>query len=216
MNGKDDYTADFAIPIIEKLKSQYIKNALCQNLYYELSPGNPSLNYLYQSLMKISTDEKFKEKTRAKYDKLSTIVKGKPSPTFKYENHNGGATSLESLKGKYVYIDVWATWCGPCRKEIPFLQKIEEQYHGKNIEFVSISIDTQKDHEKWFKMVIEKQMGGLQLFADKDWKSQFVQDYTIDSIPRFIIIDPNGNIINADAPRPSDEKLIELFSSLQI
>jgi thiol-disulfide isomerase/thioredoxin len=50
---------------------------------------------------------------------------------------------LESLK-KYVYIDVWATWCGPCLQEVPFLQKVEEQYQGKNIEFVSISVDNIK------------------------------------------------------------------------
>ncbi|GAW90641.1 hypothetical protein FPS14_contig00079-0007 [Flavobacterium psychrophilum] len=53
------------------------------------------------------------------------------APTFNYANHKGGTTKLEDFKGKYIYIDVWATWCGPCRGEIPFLQKIEEKYHEK-------------------------------------------------------------------------------------
>ncbi|AUP77450.1 TlpA family protein disulfide reductase [Flavivirga eckloniae] len=142
---------------------------------------------------------------------------GKPSPEFvDYENHKGGTTSLADLKGKYVYIDVWATWCGPCKKEIPSLKKVEKQYHGKNIEFVSISIDTPKDHGKWKEMVNDKALGGVQLFADNNWKSQFVQDYKIQGIPRFILIDPAGNIVNADAPRPSSPKLIELFTSLEI
>jgi len=141
-------------------------------------------------------------------------LNGTASPTFKYENHKGGFTSLEDLKGKYVYVDVWATWCGPCRQEIPFLQKTEVAYHGKNIEFVSISIDVMKDREKWSKFVTEKNLGGIQLLADKDWKSDFVKGYKIDGIPRFILISPEGKIVNADAPRPSSPELVTLLDSL--
>jgi len=139
---------------------------------------------------------------------------GKPSPTFDFENHKGGTTSLESLKGKYVYIDVWATWCGPCRAEIPHLQKIEEKYHDKNIAFVSISIDEKKDYEKWKKMITDKNMGGIQLIADKNWMSDFVRAYGINSIPRFILIDPAGNVVNANAARPSEKALSELLDTL--
>lgn len=132
-----------------------------------------------------------------------------PSPSFNYLNYTGGTTKLEDLKGKYVYIDVWATWCGPCRQEIPFLKKAEEKYHGKNIVFVSISIDKLKDQEKWKTMIKEKELGGVQLFADNDWNSKFVQDYKITGIPRFILIDPNGIIVKASAARPSSDDLIK-------
>ena len=141
-------------------------------------------------------------------------LNGTVSPSFKYENHKGGFTSLEDLKGKYVYIDVWATWCGPCRQEIPFLQKTEEAYHGKNIEFVSISVDEQKNHEKWKQFVKDKNLGGIQLLADKDWNSDFVQGYKINGIPRFILISPEGKIVSADAPRPSSPDLVTLLDSL--
>ena len=141
-------------------------------------------------------------------------MNGSKAPSFDYENYKGGKTSLESLKGKYVYIDVWATWCGPCRAEIPHLKKVEKAYHGKNIEFVSISIDRVKDHEKWKKFVADKELGGIQLFADNDWNSQFVKDFKINGIPRFILIGPNGEIVNADAPRPSSASLVELFDSV--
>lgn len=137
-----------------------------------------------------------------------------PSLTFDYENHKGGKTKLEDLRGKYVYIDVWATWCGPCRQEIPFLKKVEEKYHGKNIEFVSISVDVDKDHEKWKTFVTEKELGGIQLFADKNWNSEFMKSYGINSIPRFILIDPKGNIVKADAERPSSPKLQEELDKL--
>ncbi|MEM0542523.1 TlpA disulfide reductase family protein [Flavobacterium sp. j3] len=136
------------------------------------------------------------------------------APNFDYENHKGGKTSLESMKGKYVYIDVWATWCGPCRAEIPFLKAAEEKYHGKNIEFVSISVDVQKDYEKWRTFVTEKGLGGIQLFADKNWQSDFITAFGINSIPRFILIDPNGIVVDADAKRPSNPKLSEQLDSL--
>ena len=137
----------------------------------------------------------------------SEKLKGQPSPSFAYDNFKGGTTKLEDFKGKYVYIDVWATWCGPCRQEIPHLQKMEEDYHGKNIEFVSISVDKVSDRAKWQKMVTDKSMGGVQLFADKDWSSEFIKAYGINSIPRFILIGPDGKIVDADAKRPSEAAL---------
>jgi thiol-disulfide isomerase/thioredoxin len=136
------------------------------------------------------------------------------SPSFNYENHKGGTTKLEDLRGKYVYVDVWATWCGPCIAEIPSLKKVEEQFHGKNIEFVSISIDTKRDYEKWKKFVVTKELGGIQLFADNDWNSDFVKAYGITGIPRFLLIDPKGNIVNASADRPSNPALTAQLEAL--
>jgi len=149
---------------------------------------------------------------------LNTVLgKGKNSPKFMaYENNAGGKTSLDDLKGKYVYIDVWATWCGPCLAEIPYLKEVEKAYHGKNIEFVSLSIDEPKDYDKWKTMIKEKELGGIQLLADKAWQSEFVKNYRISGIPRFILIDPKGNIITPDAPRPSKKELKELFKSLSV
>jgi alkyl hydroperoxide reductase subunit AhpC len=84
---------------------------------------------------------------------------------------------------------------------------VEEKYHGKNIEFVSISIDKLKDFEKWKSMVESKELVGVQVLADNDWDSQYVKDLNIWGIPRFILIDPNGNIVKADAARPSSPDL---------
>ena len=139
---------------------------------------------------------------------------GTASPLFKgYENHNGQTTSLTDLKGKYVYIDVWATWCKPCLAEIPALKELEEEL-GDKMHFVSISIDKKDKHEAWRKMVADKELKGVQLFADNNWESTFVQDYGIDGIPRFILIDPQGNVVKPDASRPSNPKTKELFQEL--
>jgi len=145
----------------------------------------------------------------------TNLPKGAPSPIFSnYENHAGGTTSLEELKGKYVYVDVWATWCGPCKAEIPHLKKVEADYHDKNIEFVSVSIDEPKNHNKWKSMVTDKELGGVQLYADNNWKSKFVEEYFIKGIPRFILIDPDGNVVSPNAPRPSDPKLRSMLEEM--
>jgi len=155
------------------------------------------------------------------HSSLKSLVKGMPSPVFEnYENFGGGTTSLSDLKGKYVYLDIWATWCGPCKREIPHLKALEEEFKGKDIEFVSISVDNidgrRGSHESWLSMVKKEQLGGVQLFADKDFKSDFIQAYNINSIPRFILVDPKGNIVEANAKRPSDPQIKEYFRALGI
>lgn len=165
--------------------------------------------------------ETFKKQNLAQYQEQQKInkalAKGNPSPEFNdYVNYAGGTSSLKDFRGSYVYIDVWATWCGPCKYEIPFLEKVEKKYHDKNIKFVSLSIDNKRDEQKWRDMIKAKNMGGIQLLADKDYNSQFIKDYFIYGIPRFILLDPEGKIVDYDAPRPSEEKLITLFASLNI
>lgn len=147
------------------------------------------------------------------------LGKGKPSPKFEnYKNYEGGTASLEDFEGSYVFIDIWATWCVPCIVEMPFMREIEEEYAGKNIKFIGLSVDTEDHEDKWRKMIVNKDLatGATQLLADKDMQSEFIQNYYINAIPRFILLDPKGNIISYDAPRPSDEKLREVLNSLDI
>ncbi len=201
-----------AINSIKTIKGEHIKNGLLNDLGYEVSSRNKDAAALYKEIMALSTDDDFKKSLTKQFKDIKKTAKGMVSPTFvNYENHKGGTTSLEDLKGKFVYVDVWATWCGPCKAEIPFLKKVEKAYHGKNIHFLSVSIDKKKDHEAWVKMVKEMELGGIQLFADNDWNSKFVTDYGIKGIPRFILIDPAGKIVSASAPRPSSPALIKLF-----
>jgi len=153
------------------------------------------------------------EKEHANYVGLN---KGDPSPKFNYPDQNGQNVSLDDLKGKYVYVDVWATWCGPCKKEIPFLKEMDEAYKGKNIAFVSLSIDKMEHKDKWLKMIEDEDLKGIQILADNDWNSEFVTAYNIKGIPRFILIDTEGNIVNSNAPRPSDPSLKEVLSTLAL
>ena len=169
---------------------------------------NKNLDVNFKALQKVDIENSIIGIT-AYYNQVleNNKLNGSVSPSFDYDNYEGGKTKLEDFKGKYVYLDIWATWCGPCIAEIPFLKKVEERYHDKNIAFVSISIDKLKDLEKWKTMVNKKELGGVQLFANNDWNSDFIKAYGINSIPRFILIDPTGKIVSADTSRPSSAEL---------
>ncbi len=174
-------------------------------------------NEMNDIVMELATDENLKKETQKVYQQKQALQKGTPSPIFEnYENHKGGTTSLKDFRGKFVYIDVWATSCAPCKREIPFMKKIEEKYQGKNIVFVSISVDGKVSKKNWRTMVKNEKMTGIQLIADKELASEFMRKYGVNAIPRFIFIDPEGNIINADAPRPSNPNLIKLFKEYEI
>lgn len=200
------------------IENQTIKNALIHEVSkYNITYTDDIKGFYTAYKAAGSTDEKNNVEIEKSYNTLIKLAKGSPSPKFvDYENNAGGTTSLDDLKGKYTYIDIWATWCGPCIREIPSLKKVEKQFHGKNIQFLSISIDAKKDHQKWKDMIKEKELGGIQLFADNLWQSKFVADYMVKGIPKFILLDPQGNIVTANAPRPSNKKLVELFKELKI
>lgn len=194
--------------IIANIKSQNIKDGIMsQLLMYTISSGGPNAQKYYDIVQKYSQDEDLKKRAATEFEQVKRLLPGSPSPEFIYPDINGKDVALSDLKGKLVYIDVWATWCVPCLQEIPSLKKLESDYHNKDIYFVSMSVDQKKDFEKWQNMVKEKELQGIQIFADNDWKSQFVKDYNINGIPRFILLDREGKIISADAPRPSDPNI---------
>lgn len=213
-SGDNNHTVLYLKKVDESLPNGYAKDKIMTSyLQYGLKPDG-SIDEVYNIYKSSNPNPEDLAKLTQRYNKLKTITEGNPSPTFNYENHKGGKTTLSDLKGKYVYIDVWATWCGPCLREIPSLKVVEEDYKNKNIQFVGISIDEPKDYDKWKTMVSEKELVGIQLIADNNWKSKFVEEYAILGIPRFILIDPQGKIVSADAPRPSDPELRKIFDKL--
>ncbi len=167
------------------------------------------INALKEFTESSSNDSLKKEivKIKETRDRLS---KGNLAPDFTYRDINGKDISLSDFKGKYVYADIWATWCKPCLYEVPFLKELEEDYSGRNIVFISISID--EDTLKWRSMVTEKNMKGIQLYTSTP-ETKIMKDYMIGGIPRFLFIGPGGEIIYEDAPRPSNPEIRELFET---
>lgn len=198
---------------VNALKSDNIRADLAKGTFQLISPNSTVNKEIFDFINKNVTDEKVKEAAKKAYDVATKLTSGSPSPKFSnYENFNGGTTSLDDFKGKVTYIDIWATWCLPCRGEIPALKELEKKFHGKDVAFVSISIDQNKD--EWKEFVKSEDLKGVQLFAKNAFESQFIQDYGIRQIPTFIIIDKEGKIVNADAPRPSSDEITGLLEGL--
>jgi len=139
----------------------------------------------------------------------NSVIGPKPAINFTYTDQNGKMVSLSDYKGKVVVVDVWATWCAPCKVEIPYLKKMEEAFKDKDVTFISVSLDYPKDKQKWLEMLKEKDMNGIQLFAG-GW-TKITKDYAIATIPRFMVFDKMGNVVSTDAPRPSDAKLKQML-----
>ena len=174
------------------------------------SQGIDGNEALIEYFKKNVTDAEKTSKLNELCGKWEALRAGKASPTFTGTDINGKQVTLESLRGKYIYIDVWATWCAPCRAEIPHLKELEKKYHGRNITFVSISIDQRR--KDWVDMVKRDQMTGIQLHGGP--QAPIVMDYKINGIPRFFLLDRDGKIIHTDMSRPSDAATIKTLDAL--
>lgn len=140
------------------------------------------------------------------------LLSGKErAPDFTFPDIFGNLYSLDSLEGKNLYVDVWATWCSPCRDERPHFENLISDYEDSDkISFIGISID--RDTAAWSKMIQFHEMKGLQLYAGVE--SSFREDYQIRPIPHFLLIDAEGYIVDYKAPPPSSEKIRERIDAL--
>lgn len=206
-----------AIPRLKELESEAIRSSVVEMLSNYISPGTEELETKINDLKSLTEDVEIIKSLDESWTKMSALARGNLSPGFNYESVDGSMVDLADLQGKNVYIDVWATWCGPCKAEIPHLKKLESEYHGQNIEFVSVSVDVQKDKQKWKDMIAEKELGGVQVITENGWDSPFIEDYVIKGIPRFILLDDKGNIVSADAPRPSSgQEIKDMIDGLNV
>jgi thiol-disulfide isomerase/thioredoxin len=118
---------------------------------------------------------------------------------------------ISQYKGKIVLLDFWASWCSPCRAEMPGLKNLEVKYQNKNIAFVTISSDKQIDD--WQRAAKEESLADNSFLLLNFYNSSFARQYKINSIPRYMLINAAGKIINDDAPRPSDPLLYHLLDA---
>ena len=146
-----------------------------------------------------------------KQKSVQATQSGTPAPDVNLSTPDGKTIKLSSLtNGKFTYIDVWATWCGPCCKEIPFMEKLVIKYkNNPRVQFLSISVDKNKD--AWMKNLEKDNPQWPQFILQGEEERLFSKDWGISGIPRFIMINPDGTIYDADASRPSDTKTTEII-----
>ena len=201
------------------LKSENIKQALAPLIIEGVSPTSATAtNEEIIALVKQLVKDNDLLNTLSKHiDLVNKLKAGQPFPALPaLTDLNDKEVKYEQLplKGKLLFIDIWATYCPDCRKELPALEALQEDYKAEPITFVSISVD--RDKEAWKTMVKEKKLGGIHLYASPETKELFKELYDLRSIPRYMLIDEKGNIINANLPMPSDKNLKELITATLI
>ena len=118
---------------------------------------------------------------------------GKQAPEFSLPEANGHLISLASFKGKYLLVDFWASWCGPCRAENPNVVRVYNEFKGKNFAIVGVSLDKEKD--AWQEAVRSDKLDWTQISDLKYWESKAVKTFNFDGIPFNVLIDPQGKVI---------------------
>lgn len=184
-------------------------------LQARLSPfiqNYPAFDNFQKKYGHLFTTEVLQARLSAQGQKLYNATAGGEAFVFSFKDRNEKEVSLADFKGKVVLLDVWATWCAPCKKEIPFLKKLEEEFHGKEIVFLSVSVDEAKDKQNWLNMLDSQKLGGVQLYAGS-FKNSLTDFYKITTIPRFMVFDAEGKIVSTNSPRPSEPKLKTLLEA---
>jgi peroxiredoxin len=150
-------------------------------------------------------------KVSAQAATLRTYASGAEAPLFAGPNPEGETISLESLRGKVVLLDFWASWCGPCRRENPNVVKLYEKYKEKGFEILGVSLDKTKD--RWVKAIADDNLTWLHISDLKGWQSKYGRLYGVSSIPQTVLLDEEGKIIARNLRGAAlEKKLAEIFS----
>lgn len=204
-DGKADRGPDLSVVSCQELKGELLLARL----------ERIASVFQFRKILNTNREIFMEEQLRQAENLLKTLeekITRQQTVDFTFPDADGNLVSLSDFKGKIVLVDIWATWCMPCRSELPYLKKLEGEMEGTDLVVIGISVDVQKDYNKWKKMVDTGEVKGVQLFADGG--KQLRKDYGVSGIPRFIVFDREGKVAEAVAPRPSDPDLKELLNEL--
>ncbi|HNF49066.1 MAG TPA: TlpA disulfide reductase family protein [Chitinophagales bacterium] len=198
--------ACFALQLLEPYKEEEIPFIIEQvkNLH-ESAPNSRQINLWYAEV------QQYEKQLLAKQEEGLPV--GEIAPNIILQNPQGDTIQLKELKGKYVLLDFWASWCQPCRQNNPHLVQIFEKYHFQGLEIFSVSLDDTK--ERWMNAIkVDKLKWQYHGCDYQKWNGKAVNMYKVSSIPAVFLLDKNGKIIAKNLHGAAlDAKLNELFST---
>jgi len=156
--------------------------------YAEVAP-------LYESLSPAVKNSPAGKKYGEMLQAIKAVSIGAVAPNFTQQTPDGKQVSLADYRGKYVLVDFWASWCGPCRQENPNVTKVYNDYKTKNFDILGVSLDNEKAREKWLKAIADDQLAWTQVSDLKGWQNDVAVQYHVQAIPQNFLVDPTGKIV---------------------
>jgi len=186
------------------LRQSYLYEVASKMRYYEM----------YRQLCDAFADQSFSERMQQALKPIEQSLEwskpGHEAPDFKAVKTNDEWFSLSDLRGKVVVIDVWATWCVPCLRMMPYFRQLEKDLSDPDLAFLSVCVGALPEKDLWLKLVKENGLTGHLVFVDS-WIHGFAKEYRVTSVPRFMIIDRHGRVFSYAAPAPKYPQLKQLI-----
>jgi len=216
--------------VLQQKYQQYVKqyNDRIASLMEEKSPSLAVINLLQSNILDkdqyYDTYSRVAQKLRTAWpdysqaanfidyvDKMKLTAVGQPAPEIALPNPEGKIVTLSSMRGKYVLLDFWAKWCGPCRQENPNVVRAYQKYKDKGFTVFGVSLD--RNREDWLKAIQEDNLTWTHVSDLKYWQSEAAKTYNITGIPFSLLLDPKGVIIAKNLRGAAlEKKLAEIFS----
>ncbi|MBI3143199.1 MAG: TlpA family protein disulfide reductase [Bacteroidetes bacterium] len=197
-------------PILADLAIAHVIKDLIQN-----ASGKSDYDQLRDALAsyaELAMGRAYLEFLQKEFAQKAVLAPGSPAPGFTLADLYGANVSLADFKGKIVVIDFWGTWCGPCKRELPYSRELETHFKDRDdLAFVFVALE-RGGRDYWKQFVESNDLPGVQLYATNDIKS--LRPYKITSVPRYVLVDKDGNIIDAFASRPSQNMKQQIEKAL--
>jgi thiol-disulfide isomerase/thioredoxin len=169
------------------------------------------LDEFYSRAQEFLKSEEYREEITAIYQVLKELETGSEAPAFELKNMEDELVALKDFCGNLIYIDFWASWCKPCLEDLPDFKKLQEKFKSEEVKFVSIGMESKK--ENLLKIINDHQLNNIHLF-DPEQEQDLKKNYSINGIPRYVLIDREGKIIDHNAKRPSNPELVSQLQNL--